>query len=245
MDLSMGSNRRGPVIGVTGPNRRGWALRGFAHFAVRRAGGRPMAIVPGRPFRRERLDGLVVAGGADVDPCLYGQSNTACRRLDPPRDRLEGDLIRWAIQEGKPLLAICRGMQLLNVALGGKLHQDAALEYPGFKPTRGLYRQMTLRRPVHIIKKGWVSSLLGTGRKVHLVNSLHRQAIAEVAPDLEVVAVDEHGMIQALELIHKDTYVVGLQWHPELMPHSTVQMSFFRALSAACRDQFALAAGGA
>jgi len=228
--------RRGPLIGVTGPDRRGWALRGFTHFAVLRAGGRPAAVTPARSPPRDRLAGLVVAGGADVDPALYGRPNVACRRLDPARDELEIGLLRWAIDAGRPVLAICRGMQLLNVALGGTLHQEASKEYPGFKPTRGLYRQVTLRRPVHIIKRGWVADLLGTGRKVHLVNSLHRQALAEVAPGLEVVAVDEQGMVQAVELTRKDVFVVGLQWHPELMPHSKVQMSFFRALVEACRS---------
>jgi putative glutamine amidotransferase len=229
------TDRRRPVIGVTGPDRRGWALRSFTHFAVRRAGGRPVALTPARRPNLARLAGLVVAGGADVDPALYGQENLAARRLDPRRDQLEGELLRWAVRHGTPVLAICRGMQLLNVVLGGTLHQEAGLEYPGFKPTTGLYRQMTLRRPVHVIKRGWVSDLLGTGRKVHLVNSLHHQAIAEVAPELEVVAVDEQGMIQAIELARKDVFAVGVQWHPELMPHSAVQMSFFRALVAACR----------
>lgn len=227
---------RRPLIGVTGPDRKGWALRGFTHFAVRRSGGRPSAITPARGADRDRLAGLVVAGGADVDPALYGQPNSACRRLDPPRDKLELDLLKWAVESGRPVLAICRGMQLLNVALGGTLYQDASAEYPGFRPTTGLYRQATLRRPVHIIKRGWVADLLGTGRMVHLVNSLHRQAIAEVAPDLEVVAVDEQGMVQAVELVRKDGFAVGLQWHPELMPHSKVQMSFFRALVRACRS---------
>jgi putative glutamine amidotransferase len=231
----MPSRRRRPAIGVTGPDRRGWALRGFTHFAIRRAGGRPVAVTASRGPDRERLDGLVVAGGADVNPALYGQENVSARRLDPARDELEADLLRWAVKRGRPVLAICRGMQLLNVALGGTLHQEASKEYPGFKPTTGLYRQATLRRPVHVIKRGWVADLLGTGRKVHLVNSLHHQAIAEVAPDLEVVAVDEQGMVQAVEAVRKDVFTVGLQWHPELMPHAKVQMSFFRALVAACR----------
>jgi putative glutamine amidotransferase len=231
----MPSRRPRPIIGVTGPDRRGWALRGFTHFAIRRAGGRPMAITASRGPKRDRLAGLVVAGGVDVDPARYGQPNVAARRLDPARDELESDLLRWALDTGRPVLAICRGMQLLNVALGGTLHQDACHEYPGFKPTSGLYRQATLRRPVHIIQRGWVSDLLGTGRMVHLVNSLHHQAIANVAPGLEVVAVDEQGMVQAIELVRKDVFVVGLQWHPELMPHSKLQMSFFRALVRACR----------
>ena len=231
----MNANHKRPLIGVTGPDRRGWALRRFTHFAVRRAGGCPVALAPGHPVDRERLDGLVVAGGTDIDPVLYGQSNVAARRVDPDRDRLECELIRWAVAVGKPLLGICRGMQLLSVALGGTLHQEASTAYPGFKPVSGLYRQLTLRRPVHVIKKGWVSSLLGTGRKTHLVNSLHHQAVAELAPELEAVVIDEHGLIQAVELVRKDSFAVGVQWHPELMPHSAVQMSFFRALVGACR----------
>jgi putative glutamine amidotransferase len=182
------------------------------------------------------LAGLVVAGGADVNPALYGEENRAARGLDPARDELEGELLRWAVGHHRPVLAICRGMHLLNVVLGGTLHQEASREYPGFKPTRGLHRKVTLRRPVHVIKRGWVSELLGTGRKVHLVNSLHHQAIAEVAPVLEAVAVDEQGMVQALELAKKDVFTVGVQWHPELMPHAKVQMSFFRALVAACQS---------
>lgn len=233
----MTTSSQRPVVGVTGPDRRGWALRGFTHFAIRRAGGRPVIITPTRSPARERLDGIVVAGGADIDPGLYGQPNVAARHVDPTRDRLELDLIRWAVEVGKPLLGICRGMQLLNVALGGTLHQEASTVYPSFKPTHGLYHQITLRRPVHILKRGWVSSLLGTGRKVHLVNSLHHQSIAEVAPDLDVVAVDEHGMIQAIESVKKSVFTVGFQWHPELMPHSTRQMSFFRALIGACRGE--------
>lgn len=235
----MTAKRRRPLIGVTGPDRRGWALRRFTRFAVRRAGGRPVDVTPGRRPNLDRLAGLVVAGGTDVDPALYGQPNVAAKRLDPARDRLEVDLIRWAVDAGRPLLGICRGMQLLNVALGGTLHQEASAAYPGFKPVSGLYRQLTLRRPVHVVKKGWVSALLGTGRRTHLVNSLHHQAVAELAPQLEAVAIDEHGLIQALELTRKDVFAVGLQWHPELMPHAAVQMSFFRALVAACRGEAA------
>lgn len=232
----MGRGRPRPLIGVTGPDRRGWALRGFTHLAVRRAGGRPVAITPRRRPDLERLAGLVVAGGADVDPALYGQANLACRRLDPARDKLEGELLAWAVRNKRPVLGICRGMHLLNVVLGGTLHQEASQDYPGFKPTRGLRQKVTLRRPVHVIKRGWVADLLGTGRKVHLVNSLHHQAIAELAPALEAVAVDEQGMVQALELVKKDVFTVGVQWHPELMPHAKEQMAFFRALVAACRS---------
>src|SRR5438105_14848993 len=117
----MKSRRQRPAIGVTGPDRRGWALRRLTHVAVQRAGGWPIVVTPGRPPDLAMLDGIVVAGGADIDPTLYGQPNAAARHIDLPRDQLERDLIRWAVSNEKPLLGICRGMQLLNVALGGTL----------------------------------------------------------------------------------------------------------------------------
>ncbi len=230
----MPTPRRKPVIGVTGPDQAGQTLALFTTLAVRRQGGRPIRLSPRRRVDWEVLDGLVVSGGADIDPALYGQPNHASRRVDRQRDQLEAELIRWAIAHAKPVLGICRGAQLLNVALGGTLHQDARQVYPGFRPTRGWYRA-GLRRPIHVLKAGWLSTILGTGKKTHLVNSLHHQAIAEVAPDLEVVAVDEHGLIQAIEGYYPDCLVVGVQWHPELMPGSRVQMAFFRELVAAAQ----------
>ena len=157
-------NRR-PLIGVTGPNRRGWARRRLTHFAVRRAGGWPIALTPERVANRDRLDGLILTGGTDIHPELYGQPNVAARHPNLARDRLEHELVRWAVDTGKPTLGICRGMQLMAVALGGTLHQEASTTYPGFKPVKGFYRQLTFRRPVQVIKKGWVSSVLGKSAK--------------------------------------------------------------------------------
>lgn len=233
----MKSKTRRPVIAVTGPAHRGRLLWLFNRLAIRRAGGRPTRVNAAHPPDLRRIDGLVVAGGADVDPSLYGQPTGSARGIDPERDAFEAGLLRWALEHKKPFLAICRGAQLLNVALGGTLHQEASAAYPGFRPTAGVYRKVTLRRPVHVIKRGWLSLLLGTGTKAHLVNSLHHQAIDVVAPELEVVAVDEQGMVQAVEPAVKDFFALGVQWHPELMPQSKMQMAFFRALVAACRGR--------
>jgi putative glutamine amidotransferase len=229
--------KRFPTIAVTGPNHRGWFLWALNDLAVRRAGGRPLAVTPRRPPRDlKHVDGLVVVGGADVNPALYGQPNVASRKIDPPRDRLERELLLWAIEHHKPLLAICRGAQLLNVALGGTLHQEASEAYPGFEPISGLHRRLTQRRPVRVVKDGWTASLLG-GAGPHLVNSLHHQAIAEVAAPLEVVAVDERGMVQAVETKRKECFTVGVQWHPELMPRSGPQRAFFAELVRAARER--------
>lgn len=230
--------RRSPVIGVTGPDDRAWSLWAFNSLAVRRFGGRARFITPRRPVGVAAVDGLVVSGGADLDPALYGQPNRAARHVDAERDRLEADLLRGALEARKPILGICRGAQLLNVVCGGTLHQDAAEVYPGFRPTRGVYRRLTLRRPIHVLRDGWVASLLGRGRKPHLVNSLHHQAIDHVGDGLEVVAVDEQGMVQAIEGLDKSTFTVGVQWHPELMPFAHRQMAFFAALVKAVRKMF-------
>lgn len=221
--------KRKPTIAVTGPDRRGWLLWALNGLAVRRAGGRPLAVTPRRPPDLARIDGLVIVGGADLDPALYGQENVAARLVDPPRDRMEVELLRWALANRKPVLGICRGAQLLNVALGGTLHQEAAEVFPGFRPTRGLYNQLTLRRPVRVVKDGWTWRALGGGGP-HPVNSLHHQAIAQVAAALEVVALDEHGMVQAVETRDKACFSVGVQWHPELMQNSRAQRSLFVAL---------------
>jgi putative glutamine amidotransferase len=221
--------KRRPTIAVTGPDRRGWLLWALNNLAVRRAGGRALAATPRRPPDLRRIDGLVVVGGADVDPALYGQRNVAARRVDPPRDRMELDLLRWAVANRRPVLGICRGAQLLNVALGGTLHQEASEVYPGFRPTAGLVSQLTLRRPVRVVRDGWVRRALG-GEGPHPVNSLHHQAIAEVAAALEVTAVDEFGMAQAVELRDRSCFTVGVQWHPELMQNSRAQRGLFVAL---------------
>ena len=226
----MSVNPQRPLIGVTGSAQNGRTLRAMTHYAVRRAGGRPIALTPGRDLDLDRLDGVVISGGVDIDPTLYGQANLAARRIDPARDELEREVLGWALRHKKPVLAICRGMQLLTVTFGGSLHQDASAVFPAFRPTRGILRQVTRRRPVRIIKQGLIASVLGEHRDVHMVNSLHHQTIADVGTDLEVVAVDEHGMAQAVEPIRKDGYMIGVQWHPELMPHSRSQRAFFRRL---------------
>jgi putative glutamine amidotransferase len=227
--------KRTPTIAVTGPDRRGWLLWALNDLAVRRAGGRPLAVTPRRPPRDLRLiDGVVIVGGADLDPGLYGQPNLFARKVDPPRDRMEQALLCWALENRKPVLGICRGAQLLNVALGGTLHQEATDAFPAFRPHRGVYKQLAKRRPIRVVREGWTWTLMG-GPGPFLVNSLHHQAIAEVPAALEVVARDEHGMVQAVETRAKGCFTVGVQWHPELMPRASVQRAFFTALVRAAR----------
>lgn len=253
-----------PVIGVTGPHRGGLAAWWFSALAVRRAGGRPRRIHPRRPADIERLDGLILGGGADVSPGLYGQPHrrrprhmtdrsvkgwrrllgivlfplmAGLRRLlttkhggpDEARDQLEYRLVEQARERGVPVLGICRGMQLINVAFGGSLHQHLL----GFYDEYPAIRSVLPRKRVAVSVDTRMAGLLGAGTT--WVNALHSQAIDRLADDLIVSAVEANGIVQAVER-RDDPLLIGVQWHPEYLPQRRGQQALFRALVDAARS---------
>src|SRR5690606_24403116 len=113
-----------PLIAITGPRRGAAMPRLCVALAVWLAGGRPRQLSPADPVSMQRFHGVVVTGGHDVDPVLYAQESQVLPHYDPERDRFESAIIDDALARGLPLLGICRGAQLLNVRLGGDLHQD-------------------------------------------------------------------------------------------------------------------------
>ena len=164
-------------------------------------------------FYYELLDGLLLPGGADVEPRLYG----AVARLDcnlnvmPELDEVELALARWALEDRLPVLAICRGIQVLNVACGGTLWQDLHVQ--------GATRVEHDREPrddlVHDLEVAPDSLLARTlGRSQLRVNSLHHQAIRDVGAPLRTVAFSEDGLVEGVELPSHD-FVIGIQCHPE------------------------------
>ncbi|MEZ2128393.1 MULTISPECIES: gamma-glutamyl-gamma-aminobutyrate hydrolase family protein [unclassified Sinorhizobium] len=167
----------------------------------------------------DRVDGLLVSGSAsNVHPSLYGkQATEADGPFDPARDATSLPLIRRALDRAIPLLAICRGLQELNVALGGTLASEIH-EQPGIwdhrKPADvdrdGMY---AIRQSVFVKEGSCIARLIGSGEV--RVNSLHRQAIAETAPRLQVEALAEDGTIEAVSVIDAKAFAVGVQWHPE------------------------------
>ncbi len=168
----------------------------------------------------DRVDGLLVSGSAtNVHPSLYGMEATeADGPFDTARDATSLPLIRRAIDRGIPLLAICRGIQELNVALGGTLASEIQ-EQPGMWDHRkpdvperdGMY---AIRQPVFVQAGTCIATCLGISGEVQ-VNSLHRQAIAETAPRLKVEATAQDGTIEAVSVIDAKNFAVGVQWHPE------------------------------
>ncbi len=192
---------------------------------------------PGQSALLDRLDGLLLPGSpSNVHPALYDGSESLTPDLhDPARDGTVLPLIRAAVARRLPLLAICRGIQELNVALGGSLHQ-AVHELPGRLDHRGGPGEMAARyRPKHAVAlTGGLARLFGAGSIS--VNSVHGQAIDRPAPGLAVEAVAPDGTIEAVRLPDAG-FVIGVQWHPEWrMTENPDSLALFRAFGDACRQ---------
>lgn len=162
------------------------------------------------------LDGLVLSGGLDVDPQIYGESERhPTVRVEEDRDLLELPLCRAALASGLPVLGICRGAQLLNVAAGGRLWQDL----PGLRPATALHMESIevrdRRRRLHVI-----TAVAGTltadliGMDPLAVNSIHHQAVRDVGSGLRIGALAPDGVIESIEGT-RGSFAVGVQWHPE------------------------------
>jgi putative glutamine amidotransferase len=198
-----------PVIGITRCSR----VDDYVE-SVKRAGGEPVVLEPtDDPARSlDRIDALLLSGGLDVDPALYGDAPHATTEVDAVRDRFEIPLTRDAIARDKPILAICRGVQVLNVAAGGSLVQDipsaiqSTLTHSVDTPKNHIAHHVRLTRGTVL------ADLLGTEQQS--VNSRHHQAVGTVADDFVVSAVSADGVVEAIEKPDA-TFCVGVQWHPE------------------------------
>jgi putative glutamine amidotransferase len=163
----------------------------------------------------ERLDGLLLPGGEDMDPSTYqAERHPQLGATDRERDRTELLLTEWALSEGMPVLGVCRGAQVINVACGGTLYQDLHSERPDmakhdyFPPN---YERFRISHSIKIEADSRLAHALGT---VHEVNSMHHQGIDRVGELLRPVAVTEDGLVEAVE-VPELPFVVGVQWHPE------------------------------
>ena len=189
--------------------------------SIRRAGGEPVEVVPGTETPEQilaRVDGLMLTGGGDVDPALYGEvANTTFQAAEDGRDAFEIALSRAAVASGIPFLAICRGMQVLNVAMGGTLVQDIPSEVTGALEHSVPEPRFAIAHEVWVSKGSQLSTLLADhmedGETVH-VNSRHHQAVKRVANGFEITATSPDGVAEAMERADLP-FCVAVQWHPE------------------------------
>ena len=176
-------------------------------------------------------DGLLLPGGADIDPKLYGQeASEKCGKPNEKRDSAEPKMLESFLKTGKPILGICRGVQLLNVYMGGTLLQDIKEEQK-YNHSDFLTRAKSAH-PISIEKGSKLYDIFGT--ETASVNSLHHQAVDKVGNGLRITAKSEDGFIEALEL-EGYPFCVAVQWHPEHMSKkSEEQRKLFSAFVFAC-----------
>ncbi|HEX2727733.1 MAG TPA: gamma-glutamyl-gamma-aminobutyrate hydrolase family protein [Beijerinckiaceae bacterium] len=216
-----------PIIGVTTSRLGGWRSFLMHRLALARAGARALRLVPGDQLP-PKLDGLVIGGGDDIGAEIYGGEVMPDIRIDPERDKLELKLLDTALPAGLPILGICRGSQMINVALGGTLHTDIYEVYVNAPRMRTVLP----RKTVHIENDSRLYRI--TGCDPCRVNALHHQSVDRLGRDLRVVARDEAGVVQATEGTGPG-FLIGVQWHPELLVLSASQQRLFAALTAATR----------
>ena len=173
--------------------------------------------------------GLLLPGGGDIEPSLYGQARIpACGEPNALRDAAEPKLLHAFLAADQPILGICRGIQVLNAFLGGTLYQDIKpMEHVPHNDHWAKVHTVTLRRGTRL------SAILG--QDTLLVNSQHHQAVDRLAPGLELSALSEDGFIEGVELPGK-RFCLGVQWHPEWLSEADPrQQALFHAFVEACR----------
>lgn len=251
-----------PIIGVTGPDKGGGAAWFFTRLQVKLAGGKARRITPSRPARIDEVDGLVIGGGADVDPERYGKVrdedlldqeeakgknfldwvelvlsillypiflifrkiySSKSVPLDKPRDELEFRLLKEAVNEGIPVMGICRGMQLMNIHLKGDLHQNIKNFYVETPQVTSIFP----KKLILIAPDSCLYNVFQTTRVK--VNALHNQAVDKLGDDVVVVAKEPNDVVQGIEY-SRHPFMIGVQWHPEYLVQKRRQRALFRRL---------------
>ncbi len=235
-----------PVIGITASisdDRLSFSQKQMYCQAVADCGGLPLILPPQEDPALVTeilllLDGLLLAGGDDIDPALYGEEKLpTCGLITPIRDSWELPLCREAVQRQIPLLGICRGIQVLNVALGGTLYQDL----PSQRSDSAIVHQQAEppETATHAVRVAEGSALAQTlGRTQLMTNSHHHQAVKALAEELTATAWAEDGVVEGVELCGS-AFCLAVQWHPERLwnqPGLSAHRALFAALIEAARQ---------
>lgn len=211
-----------PTIGITCSVDEDSARLNDAYYRALEGAGAVPVLIPAYSDSENilelvgLLDGVLFSGGVDLDPHSYGEEPIkGLGQITPNRDEIEIKLCQQFFKLKKPIFGICRGIQLINVALGGSLYQDIysqrqnvlkhSQDAPSYHPTH----------KIHLIENTFIHSVFQ--KSEILVNSFHHQAIKNLAPVLKATAHSEDNVIEAVENTDMDSFVLGVQWHPERM----------------------------
>ncbi len=235
-----------PVIGISCSTLVLPDMRSVSRFALSRyyvqcvteAGGLPLLIPNMAPEMAgaylTRMDGLVLSGGLDVDPHYYGEEPLPdLGKIDIVRDEFELELVKVVKEAGVPILAICRGIQVMNVAFGGTLIQHIPAQVEGaLKHEQSAIRDDAVSQSIDIVEGSQLHEIAGTTRT--RVNSFHHQSVKRVAEGFQVTATTLDGVIEGIE-DPNHPYCVGVQWHPERRPHDPLTQGLFASHVEAAR----------
>lgn len=227
------------ILASVDAERAGAVLHTYVH-SIEASGGLPLLIpyVKSKELLKEALafcDGFLFTGGGDADPALYGEvTSPHCGKIEPLRDELDFASLEYALASGSPILGICRGIQILNVALGGTLYQDIPTEYKTeicHSQTNGLH---AYSHSVKIEKDTPLYSLVGACEMPS--NSFHHQAIKDLGSGLIPMAYADDGIIEAV-YSRENAFIRGYQWHPErLFDADDRHKKIFEEFIAACEQ---------
>ena len=213
---------RKPIIGIVPlidiERESYWMLPGYMK-GIEQAGGIPLMLPLTSDEENlqqlaEEMDGFLYAGGQDISPNLYAQRRSGmCGQCCRERDEMEAILFRMVYEQDKPLLGICRGIQYINVVMGGTLYQDLPSEHPSDTEHHQMPPYDVSVHSVKIVRDSPLYKLLK--KETLMVNSYHHQAVRTLAPKVSAMAVSEDGLLEAVYVPNKK-FIWGVQWHPEL-----------------------------
>ena len=205
-----------PIIGITfGDNIEDDPTNNYIK-VVKAFGGIPLTLYPGiSDFKLDDIDGLLLTGGGDIHPDNFdAECHPTLYNIDEDRDDLEIPLCQDAIAADLPVFGICRGIQIMSVAMGGSLYQDIPSEFPEDASPQSQINGVDSRHPIEIVMGSRLNQI--TGKRADEVNSAHHQAVREKGEGFEVTARTTEGIIEAMENRSK-RFVLGVQYHPERM----------------------------
>jgi len=237
-----------PLIGITAGHSKNIHGLPIIHLlrtyvdSIISAGGVPV-IIPselseeGWKLLYAKLDGVIFSGGADIDPKLFGEeTHPAIQGVDNERDALEIPLMRHMAEDEKPFLAICRGFQVLNVALGGTLYTHVSDQIPKSlqHDTPDDLPRNSHAHEVQILENSRLAKILG--KPVLEVNSWHHQGAKDIPPRLKITAHSPDGLVEGMEL-EDHPYGIAVQWHPEWMPEDAAMKNLFKSFINAAKSK--------